>query len=191
MVFKNEIFTQESLEGNDHDNSEFLACRFIGDFKFLNFNKCKFTDCDLSQAIFATTSFTECSFPGTKLNNLDFGDIGIFSCNFSKGVMENCIFQKVVGKGNSKRKSMDLRGCLFEETDLNRSVFAFCNLEEVSFSKSNLESVVFELSNLKKTNFSKSNINGATFENCKIDETILDIQGFISFGSSKGFVLNN
>ena len=47
---------------------------------------------------------------------------------------KNCIFQKITGKGNSKRKNSDLRNCNFENVDLKRSVFAFCIEIESVFS---------------------------------------------------------
>jgi hypothetical protein len=42
----------------------------------------------------------------------------------------------------------------------------------------------------KKTDFTGSNITGVSFQNCKISQTILDLEGIIQYGLSKGFVLS-
>ncbi|KKQ45773.1 MAG: hypothetical protein US62_C0009G0004 [Candidatus Woesebacteria bacterium GW2011_GWA1_37_8] len=83
-----------------------------------------------------------------------------------------------------------MTGSNFENTDLMGTVFSFCNLEKVVFKDSVLVGCVFEKCNLKETDFSSANIESVNFENSKIDKTILDIEGFIKFGNSKGFVLS-
>lgn len=189
MNYKSKTFSNNDLGGNDFDSQIFESCKFIGDIKFVNFNNCKFIDCDLSEALFNIASFTNCIFSGSKLSNIDFSDIRIKDCNFSDAVMENCIFQKILVKNEIKK--LDLRGCTFDNTYLKNSAFIFCDLEKVNFEGSELTSVVFERSNLKETNLNRCKIDGIGFENCNIDKTVLDISGFISYGNSKGFVISS
>ncbi len=189
MKINNKVFTSVDLDGNDYDGEVFDSCKFTGEIKFTNFNNCKFIGCDLAGAIFNISSFTKCIFSGSKLSNIDFADIRIKDCDFSDAVMENCIFQKILVKNETKK--LDLRGCIFNNTNLKNSAFIFCDLEKVNFDESNLTSVTFERCNLKETNLNRCIVSSAGFENCNIDKTILDISGFISYGSSKGFILSN
>ena len=189
MVFKNKIIDSSELDGKDFDGDVFESCKLSGDIKFTNFMNCKFNDCDLAGAIFNITSFTKCTFSGSKLSNIDFADIRIKDCDFSNAVMENCIFQKILVKNEIKK--LDLRGCIFNSTNLKNSAYIFCNLEKINLEGSDLTGVVFERCNLKETNLNGCNITGTGFENCNIEKTILDVSGFISYGSSKGFTLTN
>jgi len=55
----------------------------------------------------------------------------------------------------------------------------------------NFEKAIFDYCKLKGTSFTDSNTTGVSFQNCQISQTILDLEGFIQFGLSKGFKLNN
>lgn len=189
MKIINKILNSANLDGKDFDDHIFESCKFTGDIKFVNFNNCNFVDCDLTGAIFNITSFSKCTFSGSKLSNIDFRDIRIQNCDFSNSVMENCIFQKIIVKNEVKK--LDLRNCIFNNTNLKSSAFIFCNLAKVSFEKSDLSSVIFERCNLIESNLAEAIIDGAGFETSYIDKTILDISGFVSFGNSKGFILHN
>ncbi|MEK7169064.1 MAG: pentapeptide repeat-containing protein, partial [Patescibacteria group bacterium] len=104
-----------------------------------------------------------------------------------KVISGHVYFQKILIKNETKK--LDLKGCIFNNTNLNNSAFIFNDLEKVDFEGSDLSSVVFERCNLKEANLSGCNITGTGFENCNIDKTILDVSGFISYGNSKGFIL--
>lgn len=103
--------------------------------------------------------------------------------------MVNSTFQKLKDANKNIREKLNLKGCLFQKTNLENSVFAMCDLSGVDFSGANLQGVVFEKCDLTGTDFSDCNLNGTGFGSSKIDKTILDVEGFISFGNSKGFVL--
>ena len=75
-------------------------------------------------------------------------------------------------------------------TDLSHSVFVWCNLTEVKFGSAKLVSTIFEKCNLSESDFTGADITGAGFENSHIDKTLLDVEGFVSFGGSKGFKLS-
>ena len=89
------------------------------------------------------------------------------------------------------RKKFDLRGCRFIVTDLEKSVFTLCNLSRDSFNNGKLSGVVFEKSDLSYADFSGADIEGVNFDDCIIDKTVLDMRGFVSFGKSKGFVMES
>jgi uncharacterized protein YjbI with pentapeptide repeats len=52
-----------------------------------------------------------------------------------------------------------------------------------------LESAVFDRCNLIDANFVGADISGVNFNTSKVERTLLDVEGFILFGNSKGFVL--
>lgn len=192
MNYKKVIFTNSDIQGKDFNDNTFESCKFIKIvFRFTNFENCKFENCDFSESIFESIGFSNCDFFGTKLSFLDFGSASIFNCKFNNSVAENCIFHKLKGGSKTERKIFDLRNCEFKDMELKGSVFVFCNISNVNFNGSDLESVVFERCDLEKTNFTNAKIDGAGFNECKIKETYLDINGFIDFGTSKGFKLQN
>ena len=64
-----------------------------------------------------------------------------------------------------------------------------CNLKKVNFHQSVLENAVFGRCDLEEADFSQAKIAGCGFSDCNIKKTYLDMNGFIDYGSSKGFVL--
>lgn len=188
-VWKGKIFTNPELK-DDFEDCVFETCRFSElEFKFTNFKNCVFKDCDFAGSTFDSVGFFKCSFPGSKLSFTDFGNVSIQNCNFDEALMENCIFQKIKGGSKTERKTLDLKTSSFVNTNLSSSVFIMCNLSEVDFNKSILESSVFEKCDLTKTDFTEAKLLGAGFTDCRIKETALDMNGFIDFGSSHGFIL--
>jgi uncharacterized protein YjbI with pentapeptide repeats len=128
--------------------------------------------------------FEEC-----KLSNNDLSDIQVRECKFVKSLMVNCVFQQLKSKETNKK--FDLVGCEFVSTSLDGSVFVFCDLTDVGFQKSSLAKVVFERCILAKTDFSEADIDEASFDASRVEKAILDVDGFIKLGNSKGFVLKN
>jgi len=135
------------------------------------------------------TSFVGCSFPETKLSNLDFSDVSVKNCNFAHAIIKYSVFEQRRSGTKNERKTFNLSKVVFDETELTGTIFSSCNLEGAGFQKANLESVVFEKCNLKEANLGGANISGTNFSDSKIDHTILDFEGFITFGNSKGFSL--
>ena len=135
--------------------------------------------------------FSKCSFPETKLSNLDFSDAQIEECDFSEAIMVNCIFQQLKTGDKNRRKKFSLKKSKFKGADLTSAVFVLCNLGKVSFQNAKLEGAVFEKCDLAQADFTGADINGASFEGSKIEKTKLNLGGFIKFGNSKGFVLEN
>lgn len=174
----------------DFINSNFESCKFINlTFKFTNFESCTFVNCDFSGSLFESAGFSGCSFPETKLSYIDLGTVSIFNCNFHKAVAENCIFQKLKIGSKTERLTLDLRSCNFRESNLKGSIFVKCNLAKTVFDLANLENTVFESCNLEEADLTETKIAGAGFVNCRVKKTYLDVNGFIDFGSSQGFVL--
>ena len=103
--------------------------------------------------------------------------------------MTNCVFHQLKAGSRSERKKFKLDDSVFEGADLAGTAFLFCELKAVSFQKANLENAVFERCNLKDAVFINASISGANFSDSKIENTKLDVEGFIALGTSKGFKL--
>ena len=103
--------------------------------------------------------------------------------------MKNCVLQQLRPGSKNERKKFNLTKSVFDSADLSGTIFFLCELKEASFRNANLENVVFERCNLKGASFINANIGGINFTDCKIEDTKLDLDGFVSFGNSKGFVL--
>jgi len=111
-------------------------------------------------------------------------------CSFKDSKrLVNSIFQtfKIVDK--NKLEKTDLTDCLFQNCDLSNSVFIKCTLKEVSLAGSKLDGAIFERCNLEKSNLVGASIGGTRFDNCIIRNTKLELNEFIQFGVSKGFIL--
>ncbi len=92
--------------------------------------------------------------------------------------MEGCSFEK-----------QKLPGCSFPRSNLSSCYFANCDLSSLKLTDINLEKAIFDFCKLTNTDFSGSVTTGVSFQNCRISHTTLDLEGFIQFGLSKGFVL--
>lgn len=192
MIYKKKIFTEKDVHGRDFNDSVFETCKFVGiTFRFTNFNDCKFESCDFSESIFDSIGFSGCKFPDSKISFLDFGTTSVINCDFGQAVAEGCIFQKLKIGSKSERRNFDLRSCNFQNTDLKSSIFIMCNLSKLKFTNSVLENAVFERCNLEETDFQNAKLSACGFNDCILKKTILDINGFIDFGASKGFILSN
>lgn len=190
MIYKDHIFTGDEVRGREFIDSEFIRCRFIStNLRFTSFTNCIFQTSDLSSIIFDLTSFVKCSFPESKLSNLDFSEVQLKECNFTSVIMKNCILQQIKTGSNSEKKKFDLSHALFRNADLTGTIFFLCSLKAANFHKANLETAVFENCDLREANLIQAHIAGTTFVNSKIEKTLLDLEGFITFGNSKGFVL--
>jgi serine/threonine-protein kinase len=143
----------------------------------------------MSSVLFDITSFMHCSFPESKLSNLDFSQVKIKDCNFTNAILKNCVFQQQKTGSKNEKKKFDLSHTSFEHADVSRTLFYLCELTKANFQNANLEDAVFDKCDLKGANLSGANITGANFATAKIEKTILDVEGFITFGISKGFVL--
>ena len=141
--------------------------------------------------MFDSIVFFRCTFPETKLSNLDFSGVSFRECNFAGSVIENSIFQQFKDANKIIRKKFNLTSCKFENTNLTGSIFALCILDDINFKNSKLNNCVFEKCNLTQASLSTAEVVGVNFEGSKIDRTALDINGFINFGNSKGFILGD
>ncbi len=190
MVYKDTVFSEDELDGQHHIDDQFLQCSFPGaKLKFTTFRKCRFVGCDFSSMTCDGTNFTGCSFPESKLSDLNLFHVGFTDCDFSGAVLRNCVFQRLPTANRSPAKKFDLSSCTFEETDLSKTVFFYCDLSGVNFRRAILEGTVFDKCLVKKTDFTGAMMDGVRFAECKIEKTVLDLSGFISYGRSAGFDL--
>lgn len=191
-MYKNLALSKDEFKGQRVDGKKFEACHFRGVvMRFSEFNKCEFVGCDFSGCTFDQTWFSTCSFPESKLSNQDFREVEFEKCDFKNAVVVNSVFQKFRNGETRERRKWDLRSCKFVETDLSGTVFAYCVLTKLKFERSLLERTVFENCDLRGADFTNANISGASFEKSLLSEVILDIDGFIKYGNSKGFVLSS
>jgi len=192
MNYRNKVFTEAEIKGKNFEEDTFSGCKFLDiSFRFANFTSCEFRFCDFTGSFFDIVSFTKCNFPETKLSNFDFSGTQITSCDFSKAVMVNCIFQQLKTGDKNRRKKFSLRKSVFEAAELTSTVFILCNLGAVSFQNAKLKGVVFEKCDLTQADLSGADINGSNFEGSKIGKTKLNLDGFIKFANSKGFILGD
>ena len=181
---------QDELKGEQIANKKFSSDRFIGaNLKFTSFTKCIFENCDFSGVLFDGASFEDCSFPGSKLSNLDFAPVIFIKCNFAHSVVENSIFQKIKLGSKCETGSYDLRECVFAEVSLLNTIWVKCDLEKISFENAKLSGGIFDRCKLTKASFKGADISGTNFETSTIDQTELDMQGFVQYGNSRGFKL--
>jgi fluoroquinolone resistance protein len=190
MEYKDKDFTGDNIKGQEFIDCRFINCKFAGaNLRFTSFNKCTFISCDLSLVLFDLTSFVKCSFLESKLSNLDFSGVQIKECDFSKAIMRGCVLQQLKPGSKNEKKKFNLFGSRFSEADLSGVVFFFCDLKAVDFKHANLENAVFERCSLKEVSLISANICGTNFSDSKMENTKLDLDGFITFGNSKGFIL--
>ncbi len=192
MNYKDQVFSADEIKGKEFIDCEFENCRFVStNLRFTSFKNTNFLTCDLSSAAFDLTSFVSCKFPESKLSNVDFSEMQIKDCDFSNSILRNCVFQQLKPGSKNEKEKFDLSRINFENAQLQSALFSFCDLKEANFRGADLESVVFEKCKLKETNFTGANISGTNFSDSSIDGAILDVDGFISFGVSTGFKLEN
>ncbi len=85
------------------------------------------------------------------------------------------------------------KNTVFTTEDLcgNGTVFVLCDLRKVVFQNVHLEKVIFDRCNLIETSFTGCNIQQTSFDTSKLGKTLLDIDGFLAYGASKGFALSS
>jgi fluoroquinolone resistance protein len=190
MRYRNKIFQENGIGGEDFESCEFKNCKFINiNIRFTSFAASKFVNCDFGESSFDAVNFTNCEFIESKLSYIDFSSISLKNCKFDSCQMLDCIFQRYKSASGGERKRLNLKSFVFEKCGLAGSAFVFCDLTDASFEGSKLNGVVFEKCDLTAVSFIGADIEGAGFENCKISKTKLDMDGFLKFGASKGFVL--
>ncbi len=188
MIHTNKTYAGDELAGQQFVDARFSQCSFPeANLKFTSFRNCTFTACDLSGVILDGTNFTSCAFPECKLSNLNFFSVTFAKCDFSASVMQNCVFEHLRAGGKSQATRFNLTDTDFTDTDLTGSVFFLCDLTDAKFQSANLERTTFDRCILKKADLTGATMDGIRFIDCKVEKTVLDVQGFISYGLANGF----
>ncbi len=117
-------------------------------------------------------------------------EVELKQCLLQRCLIKNSLFQKFKLGDQNVRRKWDLKQLDFSESDLTESIFLNCDLTEASFVQARLEGTCFEKCNLTKANFTQAHLERTSFADSKIDRTIMDVEGLIRFGLSKGFVLS-
>jgi len=191
MKYKNKIWEETELKGGEFNSDHFISCRFPVLLKFASFTSCRFENCDFTGALFDATSFADSFFPGSKLSYLDFALTSLVNCNFDVSVIESSIFHHYKSGDTIKRERFDLSGSSFIKTNLVGTVFVKCDLTGVNFGMSDLRKAAFDSCKLKTTDFTGANIERTTFGDSIIEGTILSVDGFLQYGTGKGFVISS
>lgn len=187
--FKHKEFHKE-LQGEDLNNDTFTACVFTSaDMKFTRFKNCTFIECDFSSSNLDMTDFSHCSFSECKLSYLDFSGAGIEECSFTDCLMLSCSFYHLKPGDKTRKKKWNLSNCSFAHSDLTGAIYEHCILNNCNFEGSSLTKVVFEWCELENSFFERADLSGICFTECSIKKCVLDINGFISLGNARGFIL--
>lgn len=187
-MIKNKHFQSDELRGQSFREEKFIHCRFSAcTLRFTTFDSCTFSACDFVGCDPEDSTFTTCSFPESRINQLDLSRTFLKDCDFSSGLYVGTRFAQIAP--NRRLVSFNLKGARFHHADLTQSVFEMCNLKEAEFASANLKLAIFHQSYLEKADFASANLDGTSFSRCRQKNTRLDIEGFISFGLTQGFIV--
>jgi len=144
------------LQGQTFKNIDFS----LEGFKSGEYDKCLFTQCNLSEQDLTDSNFSDCEFRscnlsmvnlhGVALRNIKFSDCKLLGVHF-----EHCNeFLFEVGFENCQ---LDLSS--FYKLGLKKTIFRNCSLHEVDFTLCDLNQAVFD----------ECSLMGATFDNTKLE----------------------
>ena len=178
--------------GEDFENEKYASVDFTDiSLKFTSFVKCEFSSCNFTLAGFESTSFEDCKFVGCCFSGVDFAQIKIKKCSFDETLFSFTTFQKLKSGSNFETILVDWHDSSFNKCNFSEAIFNSCNLKNVKFEDCDLTRAIFKNCDLLETDLSSAKMDGTTFQNSKIFKTKLSLDGFIRFGNSHGFVLNN
>ena len=191
MIWKSKHIGERELCGVRLVNDSFMNLRLAGiEIRLSSFERCLFKECDFSGVIIQDSGFIEADFHGSRISNLDLS-VGYFKkCKFDEVVAEGTVFRQL-RKSDERLEWMDMRKTSFVKADLSGAIFMKCRLNGADFRGAKLERCVFEGCDLSGADFSDTQLAGVNFEKSRIDKTVLDLNGFVSIGQAKGFVLSD
>ena len=119
-------YVETPLAKGIYENNAFNRCIFTNsDLSNIIFVECEFVECDLSMANVSGTAFQDSSFTNCKLMGLHFEHCNdlLFSVNFKDCVLNLSSFYKC---------------------SLKRSIFIDCNLQETDFTESDMTGSILQ-----------------------------------------------
>jgi uncharacterized protein YjbI with pentapeptide repeats len=172
--FFEQVFHQQDLPkkltGIEFDQCRFIQCDFSGrDVSNTTFIECDFNFCNLSLCRTINTSFQQVVFNSCKLMGLHFEhcnkhglDFTSESCVFDNSIFYQCVIKKMVFKQAS------LIEVDFTETQAQQVVFSDCDLSGATFEKTHLEQADLSSSRNYRINPTKNHVKGAQFSSPEV-----------------------
>ncbi|OIQ16891.1 MAG: hypothetical protein BM557_09065 [Flavobacterium sp. MedPE-SWcel] len=140
---------------------------------YRDFERCTFTNCDLSQCNYLGTSFIDCdfincNFTEAKVNYVSLRGVQFTSCNFTEVNFSMC------------------------DPLLFRISFDDCILDYAKLYTLKLKGTIFNNCSLIATDFMKTDVTGAVFSNCNMHQAVLidTIANKADFTSSYNFTID-
>lgn len=182
MIGGREMVEDQIFAGEDYVDRR----PFDGEVDACSFERCDFTDSDLSEVTFIDSTFEGCNlsmadlagaslrdvrFEECKLVGVDFGVVNGFG--FSVG-FDGCKLDYASFEGREMPETefseCSLREAVFTEADLTEAVFDECDLSGAIFARTTLESADFrtarhfaidpELNRIREAQFSRDGLEG-------------------------------
>ncbi len=145
MTFENNDYTGKTLSKNEFFHCQFNRCNFSdSNLSHNTFVDCTFSDSNLSMIKFTGSDLKNVNFKGCKLIGIDFSECNdfLFKVNF-----ENCI----------------LDYSYYLKKKLAKTTFKGCSIKEANFTDSDLTQAVFIQCDFTGTVFERTNLSGANF----------------------------
>lgn len=170
--FKGINFSKDKLPIGEYENCTFVNCIFSGsDLSIINFTECGFENCDFSLAKITNTAFRNVKFRGCKLLGLHFENCNIFllavdfeGCILNLSSFYRLRLKKTLFNGCSLKEvdftEADLTGAVFEDCDMQGTIFGKTILEKADFRTSYNYSIDPEANRIKRAKFSRPGIAG-------------------------------
>lgn len=167
------IMTQSLIQnydftGVDLTNSEFRRCKFVN---------CNFSEAQTDRISFIKCILEDCNFGGSNAGMADFEESSLIRCNFLgdekvhlhfvSSTFEDCDFSRTKYYG-TKFHGCSLEGHDFSGSDLTGAIFTECNLSNANFTDAILREANFIKANCKGTNFTNANLITAVFTHAKL-----------------------
>ncbi len=137
------------------ENQHFNSIDFINDFLLEKgeYEKCLFTNCDLSTLDFSDIRFSGCEFT---------------DCNLSLVKLSRCGFKNV------KFKGCKMLGLHFEDCEkfCFEVYFDNCLINHSCFYQMKLKKSIFRDSKLEEVDFTECDLTNAVFDNCDLTGTV-------------------
>ncbi len=150
-TFERINFREAPLPKMEYENCRFIDCDFsnaeLSGFKFV---ECLFTNCDLSLARLYETALRDVSFKQCKMLGLQIDSCNKFGLSFS---FEGC----------------RLDNSSFYKTKIRQTVFRNCQLHEADFTEADLGAAVFD----------RCDLSLAVFDHCMLEKA--DFRGSYNF----------
>lgn len=171
-LFSNIDFSEVDFTIGEYDQCTFQLCDFSEiDLSKCKFISCTFRDCNLSMSKLSKTTLCDVEFIGCKILGVDFTlchDFGLsmsfIQCNLSHSIFEGMKWKKPYFKQcilyETDFTAAHLSGIIFDECDLERTIFSYTNLSNADFYTSYNYDLNPSINQLHGARFSTRGVRG-------------------------------